>query len=154
HGVGWLPESVGTRIAEAGAGGPGRPPTIPETVAVPERRRFLAGGGAAAAVALGTRGVVAGERAVGSGDDGTGARRPRQPAAASAAAPSPRRGGKVLWRRDSGAEYLLSTPAVSGGTVCTGSEKGNLLAFDARTGKPRWSYRAARRIVTGPAVAG
>ena len=154
HGVGWLPESVGTRIAEAGAEVPGRPPTILETVAMPGRRRFLAVGGAAAAVALGTGGVVALVRAMGSADEGTGARRPSASPAASAAAPPPMRDGKVLWKRYSGAEYLLSTPAVSGGTVFTGSEKGNLLAFDARTGKPRWSYRAARRIVTGPAVAG
>ncbi|GAA0587414.1 outer membrane protein assembly factor BamB family protein [Actinomadura livida] len=152
HGVGWLPADLGERIAQAGTGIPEPPPTGIETVAAPGRRRFLVVGGAAAAVALGTGGVAALVRVLREPAAEPAAQPPATSPAASAA-PPPMRDGKVLWKRPSGDEYLVSSPVVAGGQVFVGSEKGNLLAFDARTGKPRWTYRAARRIVTGPAAA-
>ncbi|TDC70952.1 serine/threonine-protein kinase [Actinomadura sp. GC306] len=153
HGVGWLPAALGERIAQAGTDIPEPPPTGIATVAAPGRRRFLVVGGAAAAVALGTGGIAALVRTMG-GDPpaGPAARTPAASPAASAA-PPPMRDGKVLWRRPSGDTYLVSAPAVATGAVFVGSEKGNLLAFDARTGRPRWTYKAAQRITTGPATA-
>ncbi|WP_141576653.1 PQQ-binding-like beta-propeller repeat protein [Actinomadura sp. WMMA1423] len=154
HGVGWLPDAVATRVLQAGTDVPEVPPTAPGTGGAPGRRRFLILGGAAAGVALGTGGVVALVRSLREPSDGSGARTPSaSPAASSVPAPAAMRDGKVLWKRFSGDEYLISTPAVAGGRVFVGSEKGILLAFDARTGEPRWKYRAAQRIVTGPAVA-
>lgn len=154
HGVGRLPATVGTRIVQAGADVPGRPRTTPGMVDAPGRRRFPVGGGAAAAVALGTGGVAALVRAVREPPAEPAARSPKaSPAVSSAPAPPPMRDGKVLWKRFSGDEYLVSTPVVAGGSVFVGGEKGNLLAFDARTGKPRWKHRTGRRIITGPAAA-
>ncbi|MEU8120560.1 serine/threonine-protein kinase [Spirillospora sp. NPDC049024] len=155
HGVGWLPDTVAARVLQAGTDVPDLPRTVPGTGGAPGRRRFLLLGGAAAGVALGTGGVVALVRALQEPSDGPGARTPTVPSAASSvpSAPAPMRDGKVLWKRFSGDEYLISTPAVAGGHVFVGSEKGGLLAFDAKSGKPRWKYRTARRIVTGPAVA-
>ena len=154
HGVGWLPDTIGARIARAGTDIPDPPRTLVGTVVMPARRGLLVFGGAAATAAV-TGGVAAlawilRDPDTGAGGTGAGA----SPVASSASAPPPMRDAKVLWKRFTGAKYLISSPAASGGLVVVGSEKGNLLAFDARTGAPRWTYRtAARRIVTGPAVA-
>ncbi|MEU8799446.1 serine/threonine-protein kinase [Spirillospora sp. NPDC048819] len=154
HGVGWLPDTVGARIVQSGADVPDPPRSTLRMEHAPGRRRFLVVGGAAAAVALGTGGVAALVRVLREPSAGPEAQTPKaSPVASSASAPPPMRDGKVLWKRFSGDEYLLSTPVIAGGTVFAGSEKGNLLAFDAGTGKPRWTYRTSQRIVTGLAAA-
>ncbi|MFF4235174.1 PQQ-binding-like beta-propeller repeat protein [Actinomadura geliboluensis] len=155
HGVGWLPDAIAARILQSGTDVPDVPLTEPRQAGAPERRRLLLLGGAAAGVVLGTGGVVALVRALrASSADGPGGRTPAvPPTTSSAPVPPPMRDGKVLWKRFSGDEYLISTPVVAGGQVFVGSEKRGLLAFDAKTGAPRWRYRTAQRIVTGPAVA-
>ncbi|GAA4060291.1 serine/threonine-protein kinase [Actinomadura miaoliensis] len=154
HGVGWLPGTVAARIAQAGTNVPDAPFTADGPPAGPTRRRVLLLGGAAAVVALGTGGVATAlVRSWREDSGGSGGRSATTSAApSSAASPAPLRDGKVLWKRFTGAEYLSITPVVAGGRVFIGSEKEDVRAFDARTGKPLWTYRTGRRINT-PAVA-
>jgi len=45
------------------------------------------------------------------------------------------------------------TPAVSGGTVYAGADDGVLYAFDAKTGRLKWTYATGGEILTEPLVA-
>ncbi|GAA2401604.1 hypothetical protein GCM10010191_06110 [Actinomadura vinacea] len=157
HGLGWLPEPVAAAIARAGAETPviaaGRTRLYEGGLGAFTRRRVLALGGAGAATAL----AGAGAAALLWPEDEPAAPAPARPVTGAGAAPpspKPTGEGKVLWRRFTGDEYLISSPAVAGGAVFVGSEKGDLLAFDARTGRPRWRYSAGARVSSWPAVAG
>lgn len=60
---------------------------------------------------------------------------------------------KVKWTfRTSG--QVISSPAVSGGTVYVGSTDGSLYAVDRETGTQKWKFEAKSRIASSPAVAG
>jgi alcohol dehydrogenase (cytochrome c) len=43
--------------------------------------------------------------------------------------------GKVLWKYDADTSMVASVTPTEGGLVLTGDTKGNLLAFDAKTGQ-------------------
>jgi outer membrane protein assembly factor BamB len=127
-----------------------------------DRRRLLILGGSGAALAAG--GVAAAIAAMSGGTDGKTGGRQGGSASASAgtrpaaapASPPPTHDGKVRWTHKTGA-YLVSDPAVAGGIVYVGGAKGNLLALDVRTGKPRWRHRVAPAgvdVSAAPAVAG
>ncbi|XVQ14683.1 PQQ-binding-like beta-propeller repeat protein [Spirillospora sp. CA-255316] len=156
RGLGWLPEPVAAGIARAGAATPaneaGATRPYEAGFLAPTRRRvlLLGGAGAVAAIAAGT-----GAAAVLRPEEKPAQPARNRPAAAPApSSPPPVGQGKLLWRRYTGSEYLMSSPAVAGGAVFIGSEKGDLLAFDARTGKPRWKYSTGTRIISWPAVDG
>jgi outer membrane protein assembly factor BamB len=153
NGVGWLPRPVAAGIAQAATAPP--VPALAGTRTLrpaPTRRKVLALGGAGAAtVAAATvAGVLLWPE-----DERPAAAPTRARAATGASAPPPPvTVDEPVWRRNTGAEYLSSTPAVSGGTVFVGSERGRLLALDARTGRPRWTYTAGSPIRERVAVAG
>jgi outer membrane protein assembly factor BamB len=48
---------------------------------------------------------------------------------------------------------VLSSPAVSGGSVYIGSTDGRLYAVDLQTGAKRWEFRTGARVTSSPAVA-
>ena len=58
----------------------------------------------------------------------------------------------VKWKFRSGAA-VLSTPALSGGSLYFGSNDGNLYALDAAKGTVRWKFKTHGRITSSPAVA-
>ena len=59
---------------------------------------------------------------------------------------------KVKWTFEAG-EAVESSAAIAGGVVYVGSQKGELLALDAATGKPRWRYQTVEGIgESSPAV--
>ena len=58
----------------------------------------------------------------------------------------------VKWKFSTGGA-IVSTPAVSGGTVYFGSGDHRLYALDERSGKPRWTFATQGRIASSPAVA-
>lgn len=47
---------------------------------------------------------------------------------------------------------ILSSPAISGGSIYFGSEDGNLYALNATTGKKIWSYTTSSLVLSSPAV--
>ena len=49
---------------------------------------------------------------------------------------------------------VISTPAVSGGTVYFGSSDHNLYALDGASGALRWKFATKGRITSSPAVTG
>jgi outer membrane protein assembly factor BamB len=59
--------------------------------------------------------------------------------------------GKEIWRRTIGASE--SSPIVVRGILYVGSRDDKLYAFDARTGRLRWSYTAGGEIKGAPAYA-
>ena len=61
--------------------------------------------------------------------------------------------GQVLWSRHIDA-WGYSTPAVARGRVLVGGFDGALHAYDAATGRERWSAPVARRILGAPVVIG
>ncbi len=144
HGTDWLPASVAALIANAS--GEVTPPRTPPRGT--SRRRVLLGAGVGAVAVAGGAGLVAALL-----DDGSPpAARPSPSPTAAAPSPRPVRDAKVLWKRNTGATYLISSPAVAGGTVFVGCEKGILLAYDAKTGKPRWRHPTGARITSQPSV--
>ena len=58
----------------------------------------------------------------------------------------------VKWKFSTGGA-IVSTPAVSDGTVYFGSGDHRLYALDERSGKPRWTFATHGRIASSPAVA-
>jgi outer membrane protein assembly factor BamB len=62
------------------------------------------------------------------------------------------RTGKVRWRRTIGPSE--SSPVVAGGIVYVGDWRGNVHAFDARTGRKRWSVRVGGQVKAGVAISG
>src|SRR5258708_2523122 len=66
--------------------------------------------------------------------------------------PGPRQFHGVSWTfKTNGA--VISSPAVTGGTVYVGSSDGNLYAIDRETGKQKWKFRTQGPISSSPAVA-
>src|SRR5215831_7425402 len=49
---------------------------------------------------------------------------------------------------------IVSTPAVSGGSVYFGSSDHNVYALDAHSGALRWKFATKGRVTASPAVAG
>jgi outer membrane protein assembly factor BamB len=49
--------------------------------------------------------------------------------------------------------YVVSGPAVAGGTVCISGD-GTVFALDAATGRLRWTHTTADAVASSPAVAG
>lgn len=49
---------------------------------------------------------------------------------------------------------ILSTPAVSGGTLIVGSDEGSVLAYDAAKGQQQWRVSTGGEVRSSPAVAG
>ncbi|MFG2000914.1 PQQ-binding-like beta-propeller repeat protein [Spirillospora sp. NPDC048911] len=154
NGLGWLPPSVAAGIAQAatrppvptdpGEGGGGRGPS---------RRRILVLGGAGAATAV--TATVAGVLLWPEERPSAAPTRPSPSTGpTSAPPPQPVKVSKPVWRRNTGEEYLMTSPTVAGGTVFVGSEKGDLFAFDARTGKPRWRYATGQPVRSQAAIAG
>ena len=161
HGLDWLPEPVAAGIALAGARTPVNAPGSTRRygpgflpgLGAPTRRRVLVLGGAGAAAVLAT-GAVGAATLLRPDDDKPVRAAPSRPAATTASAPPPPGQGRLLWRRYTGATHLISSPVVAAGAVFIGSEKGDLLAFDARTGRPRWTYAAGKPVRSRPAVDG
>jgi outer membrane protein assembly factor BamB len=60
--------------------------------------------------------------------------------------------GKVRWRKTIGPSE--SSPAVVGGVVYVGDWNGKVYAFNARTGRLRWTFSADGKIKDGIAVTG
>jgi eukaryotic-like serine/threonine-protein kinase len=58
---------------------------------------------------------------------------------------------KVKWKFHTGGQ-VISSPAVSGGTVYVGSTDGILHAIDRESGVQRWQFDAKSRVVSSPAV--
>ena len=58
----------------------------------------------------------------------------------------------VKWTFRTGAA-VISTPAVSNGTVYVGSSDHNLYALDASSGTLRWKFASGGRVTSSPAVA-
>src|SRR5215469_17531921 len=58
----------------------------------------------------------------------------------------------VKWTFHTGAA-VISTPAVSNGTVYVGSSDHNLYALDAASGALRWKFATGGRVTSSPAVA-
>src|SRR5262249_56156078 len=62
--------------------------------------------------------------------------------------------GGELWAYNAGlANYVVSSPAVAGGTVYVGSAGNRFYALSAATGAKRWSYATGQPISSAPAVA-
>lgn len=59
----------------------------------------------------------------------------------------------VKWKFRTGGA-VVSTPAISGGTVYVGSGDHNLYAVDAASGTLRWKFATKGRVSSSPAVAG
>jgi outer membrane protein assembly factor BamB len=51
-------------------------------------------------------------------------------------------------------DYFSSSPIVAGGVLLAGSGDGRLHAFDADTGRPRWTFTSDGRIRSSPRVSG
>ncbi|GLZ09471.1 hypothetical protein Acsp03_69370 [Actinomadura sp. NBRC 104412] len=149
NGLGWLPPPVATGIAEAATRPPA--PTRPLEDGGPSRRGVLvlAGAGAATLAAATVTGVLLWPE-----ERPSAAPTRRAVTGPTSAPPQTIKVSRPVWKRDTGEEYLMCGPAVSGGTVFVGSEKGDLLAYDARTGRPRWRYATGEPIRSQPAVAG
>ena len=59
---------------------------------------------------------------------------------------------KVRWTFEAG-DAVESSAAIAGGVAYVGSQKGELLALDLATGKPRWRYKTVEGIgESSPAV--
>src|SRR5690349_6683308 len=59
---------------------------------------------------------------------------------------------KVKWTFEAG-DAVESSAAIAGGVAYVGSQKGELLALEIATGKPRWRYKTAEGIgESSPAV--
>ncbi|MBV9231918.1 MAG: PQQ-binding-like beta-propeller repeat protein [Chloroflexi bacterium] len=58
----------------------------------------------------------------------------------------------VLYWTAPTASTILSSPSVANGVVYVGSNDGSLYAFDADTGKKRWSHLTGGEITSSPAV--
>lgn len=65
---------------------------------------------------------------------------------------APKKSGKVKWKFHTSG-MVISSPAVTDGTVYVGSTDGNLYAVDADTGSLKWKFSAKSRITSSPAVA-
>ena len=50
--------------------------------------------------------------------------------------------------------YVISSPAVAGGTAYVGSTDGNLYAVDLQAGAQKWKFKTDARVVSSPAVEG
>ena len=61
-------------------------------------------------------------------------------------------GGKVRWRRTIGPSE--TSPLVSNGLVYAGDWNGKVYAFDAGTGKTRWTFSTGGKVKGGVAVSG
>jgi len=67
------------------------------------------------------------------------------------------RSGRVVWRASAqprlyGSSEFYSTPAVAYGRVYVGSTDGKVYAFEATTGKLRWSHSTGGYVYASPAV--
>ncbi len=60
--------------------------------------------------------------------------------------------GSVAWRRDHAA--ILATVAVAGDLAVVCDTSGQVVALDAKSGRPRWTYRGGHPFFAGAAVAG
>jgi outer membrane protein assembly factor BamB len=49
---------------------------------------------------------------------------------------------------------ITSPPTVAGDTVIIGTQAGQVVALDARSGKPQWTFQTQGRITASPVVAG
>ena len=58
----------------------------------------------------------------------------------------------VKWKFRAGAA-IVSSPALSGGTVYFGSSDHNVYAVDAQSGQLKWKFATAGRVTSSPAVA-
>ncbi|MEJ2152763.1 MAG: PQQ-binding-like beta-propeller repeat protein [Gemmatimonadota bacterium] len=72
---------------------------------------------------------------------------------ASGGGPAPLTYGGLQWRFQT-AGPVVSSPAVTNGTVFVGSGDGFLYAIDALTGDERWRFRADGPVDSSPAVVG
>ena len=62
------------------------------------------------------------------------------------------RGGHVRWRRKLGPSE--TSPLVAGGLVYVGDWRGNVYAFNARTGSKRWMFSTGGKVKGGVALSG
>jgi outer membrane protein assembly factor BamB len=159
QGTAWLPGPVAADITRRATqtAPPGSTPYDPVPTRI-HRRRFLVLGLSGSAVVLTVGGGVAAAVAAAGGGSGgrTATTSSPRPASASPSPPPPTRAGKVRWKHGTGG-YLRSNPTVRDGTVYVGGAKGNLLALDSGTGRPRWRQRVASPgvdVVAAPAVVG
>ena len=60
---------------------------------------------------------------------------------------------QVKWKFHT-AGQVISSPAISGGTIYVGSTNGNLYAVDREFGTLKWKFDARSRITSSPAVSG
>lgn len=68
-----------------------------------------------------------------------------------ASPPSPQKG--TVWGQRK-AKQVFTSPAVGQGTVVVGSDSGNVYAWDAEDGSPRWEYKAGGPVQSSPSIAG
>lgn len=61
-------------------------------------------------------------------------------------------GGQIAWRRRIGPSE--TSPLVANGLVYVGDWRGKVYAFDAKTGRLRWSFQTHGRVKGGPALGG
>lgn len=132
QGTGWLPESVAGGIAQADQ---------PPTVASPGRRRFLAIGGAVAAVATGGVVLTALTRTGG----GSAPSASPTPLSTPTPTPTPTPGEpKRRWSRTFAGDPYDGL-GVGAGIVCVSGDEGNLYGLSASSGKPRWHHKVGDR---------
>lgn len=63
--------------------------------------------------------------------------------------------GKLAWKYSADGSWILTTPAIKDGIVYTGtSDTYLLLALDAKTGKPKFKFKANGYLYSSPAIAG
>jgi outer membrane protein assembly factor BamB len=60
---------------------------------------------------------------------------------------------QVKWKFHT-AGQVISSPAISGGTIYVGSTDGNLYAIDREFGTLKWKFGAKSRITSSPAISG
>ena len=65
------------------------------------------------------------------------------------------RTGRLRWKFFDTDSWIVSSPAVSGGTIYVGgSDSHRFYAIDERTGAKMWEYHAPSNVFTSPAVSG
>lgn len=60
----------------------------------------------------------------------------------------------MFWRREASEAGLSGSPGVGNGMVVVGGRNGEVVAFDADSGKKRWSVRVSSEVLSAPHVTG
>ncbi|MGH8427816.1 MAG: outer membrane protein assembly factor BamB [Gammaproteobacteria bacterium] len=60
--------------------------------------------------------------------------------------------GKLLWQRHVKGGHLSGGPTVGAGVVVVGNRKGYVVAFDAKTGDPKWTHSVGAPVIVSPAI--